>query len=371
MKKCRWGILSTAEISRKNWQAINLAGNAVVTGVASRSADRSRDFIQLCQAQSPFERVPAAYGSYEELIHAPDVDAIYIPLPTGVRKSWVIAAASAGKHVLCEKPCAASADDLRDMLGACRSAGVQFMDGVMYMHSNRLQAVRAALEDPDAVGDIRRICTQFSFCADDQWLATNIRLNSNLEPQGCLGDLGWYCIRFALWTMDWQIPGQVRGRMLTPMKRVDSPDTLPLEFSAELDFENRVTASFYCSFITHHQQWANISGNRGYLHINDFVLPYRGTETHFDISNAEFIVDKCDFGMENHRRIITIDEAGNSTVDSQETNLFRNFSDLVLGEVVDERWFDYSLKTQIVLDACLESARSGKAVAIAEELATA
>ncbi len=254
------------------------------------------------------------------------------------------------------------------MLDACSASGVQFMDGVMYMHGNRLSGVRQALDEPGNVGPIRRVCTQFSFRADPQWLDSNIRLNSDLEPQGCLGDLGWYCIRFALWSLNWQLPVSVSGRILTERKRNDSPLPVPLEFSAELLFENQVSAGFYCSFITHHQQWANISGERGYIHINDFVLPYQGVETRFDISNAEFVIDRCDFYMRDHRRTIATRESGNSADDSMETNLFRNFANLVLDGRVDPRWSEYSLKTQIVLDACLNSARAGRPLVVSEAL---
>ena len=370
MPKCRWGILSTAEIARKNWQAINLADNGVVTAVASRDIQRSQQFIDICQAESPFDSPARALGSYEELIASSDVDAIYIPLPTGLRKQWVIAAARAGKHVLCEKPCAGSADELREMIDECEQAGVQFMDGIMYMHGNRLPVLRKALDDPTNVGAIRRICTQFSFCADDEWLATNIRLNSELEPQGCLGDLGWYCIRFALWTMKFEMPNSVSARILTERKRADSPQPVPLEFSAELHFSNDVTANFYCSFITYHQQWANISGDRGYIQINDFVLPYEAPETSFDISNAEFIVDGCDFSMKNSRRTVNVKESGSSTTDSQETQLFKTFSGIVNSGKIDNRWADYALRTQIVLDTCLQSARDEAPLQIAAEAVT-
>lgn len=363
MKRVRWGILGAAEIARKNWQAINLSGNGVVSAVSSRDPEKGRKFIALCQRESPFEREPQLAETATALIESPDVDAVYIPLPTGLRKEWVMAAARAGKHVLCEKPCAANADDLREMLDACRDANVQFMDGVMYMHGNRLAALREALDDPRNVGTIRRVCAQFSFCADQSWLDSNIRLNSELEPQGCLGDLGWYCIRLALWTLNQELPHRVSGRIITEHRRADSPEPVPLEFSAELEFANGVSAAFYCSFITHHQQWANISGDRGYIHINDFVLPYEGGRTRFDLSQAEFVVDRCDFHMDDHRKTVTIDEPGSSAVNSQETNLFRNFAALVLDGRVDERWFEWSLKTQLVLDACLESGRQRRPVA--------
>src|SRR6266581_3201461 len=118
--KLRWGILGTAEIARKNWKALWNSGNSLITAVASREIKRSERFIEECQAQAPFESAPRAFGSYEELLGAPNIDAVYIPLPTGIRKQWVQRAAEAGKHIVCEKPCAVSVADLREMLDQCR-----------------------------------------------------------------------------------------------------------------------------------------------------------------------------------------------------------------------------------------------------------
>src|SRR5215831_18403407 len=107
---CRWGILGTANIARKNWKAMRHAGNAALVAVASRERGRAQRFIDECQAFVPLPQAPAACGSYEELLGRKDVDAVYIPLPTGMRKEWVVRAAQAGKHVLCEKPCGVMAD---------------------------------------------------------------------------------------------------------------------------------------------------------------------------------------------------------------------------------------------------------------------
>jgi predicted dehydrogenase len=92
-----------------------------------------------------------------------EIEAVYIPLPTGLRKEWVLRAAAAGKHVLSEKPCAVSVADLREMIEACRKHRVQFMDGVMFMHSRRLPRLREILEDGRSVGQVRRITSAFSF----------------------------------------------------------------------------------------------------------------------------------------------------------------------------------------------------------------
>jgi predicted dehydrogenase len=257
--------------------------------------------------------------------------------------------------VLCEKPCGVDAAEVEEIVDACRSAGVQFMDGVMFMHNARLEALRAALDDGSSVGRLRRITSQFSFRAPDDFFTSNIRLQSGLEPLGCLGDLGWYNIRFALWVMNYALPQRVVGRLLSSHGEAE----VPTEFSAEMLFADGVSASFYCSFLTEHQQWANVSGTEGNLHIDDFVLPFHGSQTRFSVNHAVFNVDGCHFHMERHDQEVSIDEASDSDPSAQETRLFRNFSQLVLDGTPDPHWPDIALKTQQVLDACLQSARDG------------
>ncbi len=349
--------MSTATIGQKNWQAIQLSGNGELVAVASRNVSSSEQFIRQCQAAVPFDKVPRAIEGYSRLLAADDIDAVYIPLPTGMRKEWVIRAAEAGKHVLCEKPCAGSHADLKEMVAACKKNNVQFMDGVMYMHSQRLQKIREAIDN--RIGQIKRIATQFSFFGDEEFDESNIRTNSELEPFGCLGDLGWYTVRFALWVMNYETPKKVFGRTLAAHKRDDSPDSVPMEMECGLHFENGVTSTFYNSFITGHQQWAHVSGTDGSVFVPDFVLPYAGNKARFSIYNSEFLIDNCDFSMAENREDIVIEEPGNSDRDSQETRLFRKFGRLVNSGELDGHWPDVSLLTQRVLDACLESSKEG------------
>lgn len=355
----RWGILSTAGIARKNWEAIKNSGNGVVTAVASRDASKARQFIDGCQGEVPFDQAPRAIGSYEEIIAAKDVDAVYIPLPTGLRKEWVIAAAKAGKHVMCEKPCAIDAGDLQEMTDACAANKVQFMDGIMYMHSDRMPKLRAALDDPKNVGKITRIASAFSFCAPPDFLAENIRLNSDLEPAGCLGDLGWYTIRATLFVMNYEMPKSLRATMLSTASREDSPKKVPTELSAELFFDNGVSATFYNSFLTNHQQYLHVSGDKGYLYLDDLVLPYFDGELDFHVSNDEFVIEGCKFTMEKHLARHAVTEAGGNDPNAQETKLFRNFATLALSGAPDPFWPEVALKTQRILDACLSSAQNG------------
>ena len=353
---CRWGILGAANIARKNWQSIHNAGNATLVAVASRSAERAEQFIRDCQTSVPFAARPRPC-TYEQLLASPEIDAVYIPLPTGVRKEWVLRAAAAGKHVLCEKPCANNSQDLEEMVAACHQHKVQFMDGVMFMHSQRLPAIRAVLDDGHSVGPIKRITSQFSFLAAGDFLRANIRVNSQLESLGCLGDLGWYTIRFTLWAMNYQMPQRVSGRILTGAKGDGSQENVPIEFSGELWFPGGASASFYCSFITQNQQWAVISGEKGYLRVDDFVLPFFGSEAAFELNQPHFNVRGCQFDMTDRTRRIAVQEYSNNAPGSQETNLFHNFSQIVLSGKLAPSWAEIALKTQQVIDACLASAR--------------
>jgi predicted dehydrogenase len=355
---CRFGILGTSNIARKNWDAIRLSGNAKLVAVGSRERLRGQAFIAECQASAPVEQLPKSM-TYDELIENPDIDAIYIPLPTGVRKTWVLRAAQAKKHVVCEKPCGVNAVEVEEILAACRATGVQFMDGVMFMHSARLSTMRQALDDGKSVGDIRRISSQFSFLGSDEFLAKNIRTSPSLEPLGCLGDLGWYNIRFSLWAMNYEMPVEVSGRTLTAVG--SGGGQVPIEFAGELLFADGKSADFYCSFNAENQQWAIVSGTRGALHVADFVLPFYGSEASFKISQPHFDVRGCQFNMQRRDRQTCVQEYSNNASGAQETNMFRSFAARVLSGRPDPTWGEIALKTQKVIDACVRSSQQAGA----------
>lgn len=358
-KLLRWGILGAAEIAKKNWRAIANTSNGSVVAVASRKLDRCRQFIAECQKEAPMpggSATPKGLGSYEEILRAKDVDAVYIPIPTGVRKEWVIKAAEAGKHVLCEKPCSVTVADLEEMIEACWRNRVQFMDGVMFMHGRRLRRLREVLDDGRSVGKLRRITSAFSFRASPEMLNANIRGDRRLEPHGCVGDLGWYCIRLALWAMNWEMPNVVSGRILGESQ--NGARGVITDFSGELIFAGGVSSSFYCSFIAENQQWANLSGEQGYVQIDDFVLPVDGSETAMAVHQFDFQVKGSDFRMKQDVKRITVPEPSHGLPDAQETNMFRNFSEHALSGKLNEEWPEMALKTQKVMCQCIEAGRN-------------
>ena len=101
-KKCRWGILSSAWIGMKNWQSVVLSGNGEIAAVASRDQAKAQVWIDACSGHAPFPSKPEAVEGDDALLAREESDAVYIPLPTGVRTEWIIKAAKAGKHVLAE-----------------------------------------------------------------------------------------------------------------------------------------------------------------------------------------------------------------------------------------------------------------------------
>ncbi|MCC9641179.1 Gfo/Idh/MocA family oxidoreductase [Rhodopirellula sp. JC740] len=358
---CRWGFLGAANIARKNWKAVRMSGNGVVAAVASRDVERAEAFIHDCSLECPpvitdedgnaeLTR-PEAVGDYEALLQRDDIDAVYIAVPTSHRKKWVLAAAAAGKHVLAEKPFAVHADDAKEMVDACRDAGVNLMDGVMFDHSARLPELKHTLTDPNVFGDLKRIQTHFSFCGDDSFEEANIRAAADLEPHGALGDLGWYCIRFTLWAAGDRLPKMVSGQSIV---RLDD-GRVPGEFQGEMRFDDGLTAGFYCSFFSVNQQTATLSGNRGYVTLDDFVLPFNGSESSWQSHQHELFVDNCRWNFGKHSRQHGVTEHASGEADSQEVRMIRHFANQVLHHQTDSRASDIALKTQLVLDALRRS----------------
>lgn len=355
---CRWGILGTAGIARKNWTGIFHSGNGRVAAVASRSASSAQKFIDECSAEVCFAQAPEAIEGYQALINSDAIDAVYIPLPTAMRKEWVIKAAEAGKHVLCEKPIAVTASDAEEMIDACRKNNVQFMDGVMFMHGDRLPRIQQAVGSSGEIGKLRRISSHFCFSGDQQFLTGNIRVQSQLEPHGCLGDLGWYNIRITLAMLDYQLPKFVVAHELRAIQGEGSERTVPGEFTAELFFENGVTAQFYCSFVTELQQWVIAGGDKGYLQMDDFVLPFFGCESEWTTNQHVFDVQNVRYNMRRHTKRHAVTEYSNGQPTAQEVNMAAKFGSIATSGKLEPFWPEVALKTQKVLDACVQSSRA-------------
>jgi xylose dehydrogenase (NAD/NADP) len=177
-----WGFLSTANINDKLLAGAAESDRADVIAVASRDAARAEAYAR----ERGIER---AYGSYEELLADPDVEAVYISLPNSLHVEWSIRALEARKHVLCEKPLSRRAADVERAFDVAEESGRLLMEAFMYRHNPQTARLKE-LTDGGAIGRLRLVRAAFSFSLTD---GENVRLNSSLDGGGLM-DVGCYCV---------------------------------------------------------------------------------------------------------------------------------------------------------------------------------
>jgi predicted dehydrogenase len=241
----RWGVLSTAKIAReKVIPGIKSAGHCNVIAIASREAERARI---VAEQQS----IPHAHGSYEALLADDDIDAVYIPLPNHLHAKWTIAAARAGKHVLCEKPLALSTADAQQMVDVCASEGVKLMEAFMYRFHPTWVAVQEIVAS-GRIGELRAVQSWFSFFNDDPRNIRNIREFGG----GALLDIGCYSVNLSRMLFGGE---PVRVQASVSRDPVAGVDVLA---AGILDFEDGI-ATFTCSTRVEPDQRVHVYGTRG------------------------------------------------------------------------------------------------------------
>ena len=183
MKKIRWGVLGVARIATtKVIPAMQRGSNLEVAAIASRDLAKAR-------AAADSLGIPAAYGSYEELLADASIDAIYNPLPNHLHVPWSIRAAQAAKHVLCEKPIGLSVAETRELIAARNKAGVKI--GEAFMARTHPQWLRAAeLVREGRIGELRVVSGHFSYFNRDP---KNVRNMAGIGGGGVM-DIGCYPI---------------------------------------------------------------------------------------------------------------------------------------------------------------------------------
>ena len=252
----RWGILSTADIARtKVVPGFRRAARCEVVAIASRGGDRATSVAAELG-------IPRAHGSYEALLADPEVDAVYIPLPNHLHAEWTIAAARAGKHVLCEKPLAMTAADAQRMVDVCRAEGVHLMEAFMYRLHPSWVAVRELVAS-GRIGRLVAVDSWFSFFNDDP---SNIRNNREVGG-GALFDVGCYCVNLSRMLFDAE-PLTVDASL-----RRDPASGVDIVTSAILGFGAGV-ATFTCSTRSEPDQRVDVYGTEGRISVGiPFNIP--------------------------------------------------------------------------------------------------
>ena len=245
MDKIKWGILGTANIAR--WATIpgiKKSDNAELYAIAGRNPEKAAGYKE----EFGFE---VAYGSYDELIADPNVQAVYIPLPNDLHLKWVTEALKAKKHVLCEKPLALNADEAEEMYKTAEENGVYLMEAYAYLHSPYVESLKKDIES-GIIGDVDYIESAFI----TQGYKEDFRLHKEFGG-GAMYDLGCYCTTMILTLVDSE-PEMV--------KAVAEFSNLGVDYNtaAIMRFKNGVRASFNIGMILGEK--SNSRFDRLYIH---------------------------------------------------------------------------------------------------------
>jgi predicted dehydrogenase len=221
MPKVRWGVLGVAKIAtEKVIPAMQRGEWSTVTAIASRDPEKAR-------AAAARLGIAKAYGSYDELLADPEIDAIYNPLPNDLHVPWTIRAAERGKHVLCEKPVALTAAEARTLIAARDRTGVRIQEAFMVRTHPQWLKVRELVRG-GAIGGLRAMVGVFSFFNRDP---ANIR-NLPAAGGGALMDIGCYLINTSRFVFERE-PARVSGLIeRDPDMGVDRLTSLMLDYGS-------------------------------------------------------------------------------------------------------------------------------------------
>ncbi len=323
-----WGVLSTAKIGvEKVIPAMQQGALSRIVAVASRDGERARSAADNLG-------IARSYGSYEELLADPEIEAIYNPLPNHLHVPWSVKAMEAGKHVLCEKPIALNAKQAEELIEARERTGRQVLEAFMVRHHPQWRRARE-LARSGQIGEVRAIHCAFSYYLVDP---ANVRNQAEIGGGG-LFDIGCYAISTARF-----IFGAEPERVVALIDRDPEFRTDRLT-SGLVEFPRDRHLAFTCSTQLVPHQRVQIFGTKGRIEI---VIPFNAPP---DRPTRILIDDGADL-------------SGSSTtaeefpVCNQYTLQGDAFSRIVLGETKPEFPIEDAVANMRVIDAMFRSART-------------
>ena len=326
MRNVKWGVIGCAAFARDTAIPAMLKAHGVeLTAIASRDLAKAQE----CAQKFGFQR---AYGSYEELLADPEIEAVYNPLPNGMHPEWTIKLARAGKHSLVEKPFAADADEAIAVDAVVRETGVLVMEAFMWRFHPMHLRVRELIKS-GAIGTLRNVRSAFTFSIERK---TNVRLSKELAGGGLM-DVGCYCISEARFLFDAE-PTRVYARA-----DFDAEYGVDMLASAILEFPGG-RASFDCGFELPFRCEYEVAGSEGRIVCPLAILP--GEDPEIQIHTAAGISIETFPGV-NHYVLE-----------------FEHFSQAVAMGTPLAYNTDDAVRQQKVIDACYRSAELGQSVNI-------
>jgi predicted dehydrogenase len=272
----RIGVLGTAQIAERTLlRPAHDVPTVTVAAVAAREVSRAAAFALQ-------HGIPTAHDSYDDLLAAPDIDAVYLPLPNSLHAPWTLRAIEAGKHVLCEKPFAANAAEATEVAEAAGRSGLAVMEAMHYRYHPLVRRM-ADLVRGGAIGAVRHMQCWTSWPIEDP---ADIRYDYALGG-GALMDGGCYaldCMRLA--GGEASVTGALADPLPSPQHTVDRA------MAARLEFANGATGWFESAFTRdgEFRADAHVIGSQGHLWLRNFVLAHDGHLT--VIRNGAVVVDE-------------------------------------------------------------------------------
>jgi predicted dehydrogenase len=277
-----------------------------------------------------------------------------------IKKDWIMKALKAKKHVLCEKPVSIAASDYEELLAVAKEAGRYIMDGTMFVHNSRTVHLLEYISREAAFGKVMRINSEFTFRGDEDFFDNDIRTTKNGDPYGCIGDLGWYCVRLAQIVFKKVDCGTVTRAQTTFWEL--NEEGVPIDAQCMVFFRNEgadndideQVLSFHCSFIHPLQQRVSIIGTKQSLEMVDYVIPREGS--------SSWCVHGQDLTVNDEYCVRSSDMVEVPCGSVQEVLMWRNFSKHCRA-VERDGWqaedanvlSAISLQNQKIVDALMES----------------
>jgi predicted dehydrogenase len=253
----RIGLLGAARIAKN--ALMNPArdvADVAVSAIAARDPARAQTYASK-------HGIARVHASYEDLIADPDLDAIYNPLPNGLHAEWTLKAIAAGKHVLCEKPFTANADEAREVAAAARAAGVVVTEAFHYRYHPLAQKMQAIAHSGE-LGTIREVRTALCFPLPK---FSDIRYDFDLAG-GAMMDAGCYPLSFL------RVLGPSEPTVVSASAKLRTP-TVDRAMTADFRFASGATGHLEASMWSRRLLTisASVTGDRGTMKAFNFVAP--------------------------------------------------------------------------------------------------
>ena len=326
--KLRWGVLGAARIATKKVVPAMQRGEfTTVDAIASRDLAKARTAAnELGLAK--------AYGSYDELLADPEIDAVYNPLPNHLHVEWTTRAADAGKHVLCEKPIGLVAADAKRLVAVRDRTGVLIQEAFMIRtHPQWLGALEIA--SSGRIGDVRSITGYFSFFMDDP---ANIR-NVKAWGGGGILDIGCYLVNTA------RMIFQAEPRRVCALIEEDPETGVDWMASLMMDFGGRHAAGT-CSTRLAHAQRITVAGTRGRVEVE---IPFNAPPDR----PCRIFVEDSPPGAVPDRHMIEFETCDQYTIQGD------RFSEAAMKGTAAPYPLEDSVKNMQVIDALFRSGATG------------